>query len=104
VVAGTLHDPYTGQTIQFNKTDAAAVQIDHMVPRRARVASAPTRGHRPPARAYANDERVVLLAVSGPANEAKADNGPADCDATGQQLPADIRGAVRAVLSLPTCP
>jgi len=27
---------------------------------------------------YANDEQLVLLAASGPANEAKGDEGPAD--------------------------
>jgi hypothetical protein len=77
VVSGTLHDPYTGQTIAFTKTHASAVQIDHMVP----LALAWDLGAYawPQSRrtAYANDERVVLLAVSGPANESKADSGPA---------------------------
>lgn len=77
VVSGSLHDPYTGQTIAFTKAHASAVQIDHIVP----LALAWDLGANawPLARreAYANDERVVLLAVSGPANESKADSGPA---------------------------
>ena len=32
VIAGVLHDPYTGRTIRFAKAHAAAVQIDHIVP------------------------------------------------------------------------
>ena len=32
VVAGVLHDPYTGRTIHFARAHASAVQIDHIVP------------------------------------------------------------------------
>ena len=32
VVAGVLDDPYTGQTVRFDKADAAEVPIDHVVP------------------------------------------------------------------------
>jgi hypothetical protein len=82
VVAGVLHDPYTGQSIRFSKQHAAAVQIDHLVP----LALAWDLGaaHWTPARraVYANDEQLLLLAVSGPANEAKGDSGP------GEWLPA----------------
>lgn len=31
VIAGTLHDPYTGTTIEFEKANASAVQIDHVL-------------------------------------------------------------------------
>jgi hypothetical protein len=77
VVAGTLHDPYTGHTIAFSKAHASAVQIDHLVP----LALAWDLGAWtwPQAKRddYANDEHLVLLAVDGPANEAKGDFGPA---------------------------
>jgi hypothetical protein len=78
VLAGELRDPYTARTIHFTKQQAGAVQIDHLVP----LALAWDLGANtwPPARQamFANDERVVLLAVAGPANEAKADHGPAE--------------------------
>jgi hypothetical protein len=76
VTGGVLRDPYTGRTIGFAKAHASAVQIDHMVP----LALAWDLGAYawPAAKraTYANDERLVLLAVSGPANEAKSDSGP----------------------------
>ena len=31
VVTGVVHDPYTGRRLVFDKADAAAVQIDHVV-------------------------------------------------------------------------
>ena len=76
VVAGTLHDPYTGSSIPFTRQHASAVQIDHLVP----LALAWDLGAYawPQARraAYANDEHLVLLAVDDAANEAKGDGGP----------------------------
>ncbi|KYH44778.1 HNH endonuclease family protein [Branchiibius sp. NY16-3462-2] len=76
VVAGALNDPYTGKTIHFAKADASAVQIDHIAPL-AYVwrlgANTWTQAQR---NAYANDTATVLLAVDGPANEAKGDSGP----------------------------
>src|SRR6266702_7798138 len=78
VTAGVLHDPYTGRTIRFAKHHAATVQIDHIVP----LALAWDLGANiwPPAQrtAFANDERLVLLAVSGAANDAKGDSGPGE--------------------------
>ena len=32
VIAGVLDDPYTGETVRFEKADAANVPIDHVVP------------------------------------------------------------------------
>ena len=78
VTAGVLRDPYTGRTIRFAKHHAATVQIDHIVP----LALAWDLGANiwPPAQrtAFANDERLVLLAVSGAANDAKGDSGPGE--------------------------
>ncbi len=77
VESGVLHDPYLGLPIRFDKTHAAAVQIDHIVP----LAWAWDLGANTwtPAQraAFANDEQLELLAVNGPSNEKKADNGPA---------------------------
>jgi hypothetical protein len=78
VTAGLLHDPYTGQTITFSKADAAAVQIDHLVPLALAWDLGADAWPLAKREAYANDEHVVLLAVDGPANEAKGDSGPAD--------------------------
>jgi Protein of unknown function (DUF1524) len=79
VAVGVLDDPYTGTRIPFRRGPGSGrVQIDHLVP----LALAWDLGAwRWPAReraAYANDEALVLVAVSGPANEAKRDSGPAD--------------------------
>lgn len=31
VIGGTLHDPYTGKTIEFDPAKGSAIQIDHVV-------------------------------------------------------------------------
>jgi hypothetical protein len=76
VVAGVLADPYTGRTVNFTKSDAVKVQIDHMVP----LSAAWSRGARdwPQAQRerFANDP-LNLLAASASANESKGDRGPA---------------------------
>jgi hypothetical protein len=78
VATGTLHDPYTSETIflvRGNQT-GAAVQIDHLVP----LAYAWDEG----ARNWTDEMRVRfandpanLLAVNGPVNEDKGDGEPA---------------------------
>ena len=78
VATGTLHDPYTSETIALvrgNQT-GAAVQIDHIVP----LAYAWDMG----ARNWTDDLRVRfandpanLLAVEGQANQDKGDSEPA---------------------------
>ena len=76
VVAGVLADPYTGRTVTFAKSDAAKVQIDHVVP----LGAAWSRGARdwPQAQRerFANDP-LNLLATTASANESKGDRGPA---------------------------
>lgn len=74
VVAGTLHEPYTGRTLRFQRGAAtsSAVQIDHVVAlgnawqTGAQQLSAVQR------QSLANDP-LNLLAVDGPANQAKSD-------------------------------
>ena len=77
VETGTLHDPYTGQTIGFTKTEAHEVGVDHLYPL-ARAwdlgAAAWPQQRRTD---FANDPRN-LLAVSGPANSSKGDRGPGE--------------------------
>ncbi len=78
VATGTLHDPYTSQTINLvrgNQT-GAAVQIDHLVP----LAYAWDQG----ARTWTDEMRIRfandpanLLAVEGQANQDKGDKEPA---------------------------
>ena len=77
VIGGTLHDPYTGAVIPYSKTDAAAVQIDHVYPL-ARAYDMGAAGWTQARRtAFANDTELELLAVDGRANKAKGDSGPA---------------------------
>jgi hypothetical protein len=78
VATGTLHDPYTNATINFQRGARVgeSVQIDHIVP----LALAWDMGayewpYRQRLR-FANDP-ANLLAVSGPANEDKGDLQPA---------------------------
>ncbi|MBF4587945.1 HNH endonuclease family protein [Curtobacterium sp. VKM Ac-2887] len=80
VLSGTLHDPYTGRTIVFERgnTSSLAVQIDHRVPlayawRHGAASWTPEERER-----FANDQAANLVAVDGPANEEKSDFGPAE--------------------------
>lgn len=78
VLNGTLHDPYTGHTIHFTRGEStsSAIQIDHLVALAdawrtgAQELSAERREH------LANDP-TELLAVNGPTNESKGDQGAA---------------------------
>lgn len=77
IKSGTLHDPYTGKTIQFVRgPQSTLVQIDHVVPlgdawqTGAQQLSADKRTD------LANDPRE-LLAVDGQANEQKGDGDAA---------------------------
>ncbi|GAA1514448.1 hypothetical protein BJ978_002204 [Agromyces terreus] len=79
VRTGTLTDPYTNTVISFVRgpDTSDAVQIDHVVPLSyawQHGASTWTDDRRA---AFANDP-ANLLAVDGPANQAKSDSGPAE--------------------------
>ena len=79
VLAGTLHDPYTGQTITFQRGQGTSelVQIDHVVPlawawrHGASTWTEDQREH------FANDP-LNLQATDGSTNQAKWAYGPAD--------------------------
>ncbi len=76
VLSGTLAEPYTGATVTFSKSDAGAVQIDHVVA----LSDAWQKGAAqwPAARRLqlANDP-LNLLAVDGPTNLRKGDGDAA---------------------------
>ena len=78
VMAGTLHDPYTGTAIPFRKADASAVQVDHLYPLARAFDMGAVDWTQDRRTAFANDTGLELLAVGGWANQAKGDSGPAE--------------------------
>jgi len=76
VVAGVLHDPYTGRRLVFAKADAAAVQIDHVVALSDAWQKGAARWDGARRRQFANDP-LNLLAVDGPTNAKKSDGDAA---------------------------
>src|SRR5699024_6662251 len=78
VISGILDDPYTGDRIEFRKSDAIAVQIDHVYPLAAAWDMGAHDWTDARRRRFANDVDVELLAVDGPANQRKGDATPQD--------------------------
>ncbi|MGW6454722.1 HNH endonuclease family protein [Streptomyces sp. NPDC055078] len=76
VVAMTLDDPYTGTAIDWRKRQAAAVQIDHVVPLSYSWQMGAARWTAEKRRRIANDP-LNLLPVDGSVNSRKGDSGPA---------------------------
>lgn len=72
VAGGGLVDPYTGNQLVFSRSDASAVQIDHLVPLHAAWTLGAWAWDRTRRLAFANDPRN-LVAVDGPTNMAKSD-------------------------------
>jgi hypothetical protein len=78
VLTGTLHDPYTGTTIAFQRgqTTSDDVQIDHVVA----LSNARQTGAQqldPTARELFGNDPLNLLATDGPTNQAKGDGDAA---------------------------
>lgn len=75
VLSGTLDDPYTGETIDFERgrSTSSAVQIDHMVPLSLAWDLGAWKWSEEKREQFANDP-VNLYAVDGPANGSKSDN------------------------------
>jgi len=78
VLSGVLNDPYTGQTIQFQRGEktSSKVQIDHVVA----LSDAWQKGAQqisPEEREKLANDPLNLLAVDGPANQAKGDGDAA---------------------------
>ncbi|MFF3325403.1 HNH endonuclease family protein [Streptomyces sp. NPDC002889] len=76
VVSMTLHDPYTGEAIEWRKRQATEVQIDHVVPLSYSWQMGAARWGVAKRRQLANDP-LNLLPVDGPSNSRKGDSGPA---------------------------
>lgn len=78
VISGQLVDPYTGQTVAFQRgaTSSAAVQIDHVVALSNAWQTGAQQLSAYQREAFANDP-LNLLAVDGPANQAKGDGDAA---------------------------
>ncbi len=76
VVAGVVHDPYTGRRLVFAKADAAAVQIDHVVALSDAWQKGAAQWDATRRREFANDP-LNLLAVDGPTNAQKSDGDAA---------------------------
>lgn len=72
----TVYDPYTGTTIEWRKSDAARVQIDHVVPLSYNWQMGASRWPKAQRVRVANDP-LNLLSVDGRANSAKGDASPA---------------------------
>lgn len=79
VATGTLHDPYTGTTINFKRgqTTSNAVQIDHVVAFGEAWESGLGDDDEQTIERYYNDP-YVLLAVDGPSNNGKQDSDAAE--------------------------
>ena len=77
VVAGTLDDPYTGKILTFNKAQASAVQIDHMVPLLYAWRNGAADWDKATRARFGNDP-LNLVAVDGPANGQKSADGPGE--------------------------
>ncbi|MCW2946985.1 MAG: hypothetical protein JWR24_3702 [Actinoallomurus sp.] len=77
VVAGDLHDPYTGKAIIFAKAHAFQVQIDHVFPLGLAWKMGADHWSEDKRTELAND-RGNLLAVWSRPNEQKSDKGPAE--------------------------
>ena len=78
VLSGVLNDPYTGQTIHFQRGEktSSKVQIDHVVA----LSDAWQKGAQqisPEEREKLANDPLNLLAVDGPANQAKGDGDAA---------------------------
>ncbi|MER7548322.1 HNH endonuclease family protein [Spirillospora sp. NPDC127506] len=76
IISLTLHDPYSGKTIQWKKSHATAVQIDHVIPLSYSWQMGSSRWSKGKRESLANDP-LNLIPVDGPLNGAKSDSGPA---------------------------
>ncbi|MFF4088399.1 HNH endonuclease family protein [Streptomyces nigra] len=76
VMSMTLDDPYTGGTIEWTKSKATSVQIDHVMPLSYDWQMGASRWPEGKRQDIANDP-LNLLPVDGPTNSSKGDSGPA---------------------------
>jgi hypothetical protein len=76
VVSMSLADPYTGKEIDWVKSRATAVQIDHVMPLSYDWQMGASRWDKGKREDIANDP-LNLIPVDGPTNGSKSDSGPA---------------------------
>lgn len=76
IIAGTLHDPYSGQTVPFVKASADQVPIDHIVPLAQAWRHGANQWDDARRTLFGNDPNE-LLATTKQMNQAKGDKGPA---------------------------
>ncbi|WP_235854702.1 HNH endonuclease family protein [Nonomuraea aridisoli] len=78
VLTGTLHDPYSGKTIEFERGQdtSSEVQIDHLVPLSDAWQKGAQQWSDAKRKEFANDP-LNLLAVDGPLNGQKSDSDAA---------------------------
>ncbi|MCX5333529.1 MULTISPECIES: HNH endonuclease family protein [unclassified Streptomyces] len=76
VVSMTLADPYTGKELDWVKSRATAVQIDHVMPLSYDWQMGASRWDKDKREDIANDP-LNLIPVDGPTNGSKSDSGPA---------------------------
>ncbi|MGK5551653.1 HNH endonuclease family protein [Actinomadura kijaniata] len=77
IVSGVLDDPYSGKRIDFTKSRAAEVQIDHVYPLALAWRMGASRWSGDQRERFAND-LDNLLAVWGVPNRQKSDKGPGE--------------------------
>jgi len=73
VIAGVLDDPYTGQSVPFEKATAAEVPIDHVVPLAAAWVQGAAAWGEDQREAFAND-LANLMATTRSENSSKGDS------------------------------
>ncbi|MET7329920.1 HNH endonuclease family protein [Nonomuraea sp. NPDC005650] len=78
VLTGTLHDPYSGKTINFKRGQdtSTAVQIDHVIPLSDAWQKGAQQWPADKRKEFANDP-LNLMAVDGPLNGQKSDSDAA---------------------------
>lgn len=76
VLSGSLDDPYSGERLQFTKSDAGKIQIDHVYPLSAAWDMGADGWAADKRIRFANDIAFNLLAVNGPDNQSKSDKTP----------------------------
>ncbi|MEV6978515.1 HNH endonuclease family protein [Kitasatospora sp. NPDC093806] len=84
VTAMTIHDPYTGRSVQWSKQQASKIQIDHVMPLSYDWQMGASGWDKAKRVQIANDP-LNLIPADGSQNASKGDSGPA------AWLPADPR-------------
>lgn len=78
VLSGLLDDPYTGARIEFRRSEADRVHIDHIFPLAAAWDLGASQWPAATRRLFANDVAYNLVAVDGRANLDKRDHTPSE--------------------------